>query len=228
MKSIGQHEAQRLAMRYARGLKLKKTKARPHTLILAAELATETDNYSLSLEHSIQKSILPFTEGLRDRNGFVAAAHGLAVAKVPVRNNVEYGEAAEIAFNPDKNLFPTGATANLAEFEQLRSLYWGRHSIVSNEDIRIDKKPNFGFLTRHTTQHSATTENEQFGDQFKTIGAFVRFAGGDTNSIDFHVPCKDKSLIAGAITGGNGHKNYLVYFLVGAILKGGTTKMFTN
>lgn len=228
MKGIGLEQAQRLAMRQAKGLGLKGTKARPHMLILAAKLRPDTDNYSLSLEHSIQKNILGFAEGLRDRNGFLAVAHALGIAKVPVRGGVEYPEAAQIVFHPDANLFPTAATATLSEAEQLRSIHLGRHSIVTNEDIRIDRNPNYALLTRQTTQGSASTENEQDGAQFKMIGATVRFAGGDQNSIDFHLPCQDKSLIAGSITAGDGHANYLVYFLPGAILKGGTTKLYTQ
>lgn len=216
-------------MRQAKSLGLKGTKARPHMLILAERLKADTDNYSLSLEHSIQSKIVSFAEGLRDRNGFLAVAHALGIAKVPVFGNVEYPEAAQIVFNPDAQLFPTAATATLSEVQQLRSLHLGRHSIITNEDIRIDRNPNYGLLTRQTTQGSATTENEQDGSQFKMIGATVRFAGGDQNSIDFHVPCKDKTLIGGVVDGsGNGHANYLVYFLPGAILKGGTTKVYTK
>ncbi|MEM1215498.1 MAG: hypothetical protein AAGJ82_07430 [Bacteroidota bacterium] len=225
---IGQPQALRAGMKIARSLGLRGENARPHLLILTAPLLSDTDSYNLSLEHSDQSKVLPWAEGLRDRNGFVGVAHALGIAKVPVRGGIEYPSAAQIAFHNDQALFPTAATNVLAEWEQLGSLYMGRHSLVTNDKVRIDKNPNYGLLTRNTTQHSATTVNEQIGDQFKEIGAPVRFAGGDTNSIDFYVPCKDKSLIGGTVTGGNGHKNYLVYFLAGAIIKGGTTKVYTK
>lgn len=223
MKRIGRYDAQRLAMKQAQAQGLKKTEARPHSLILAAELSTTKELYKITLEDSIQSKVLDLTSGLSEQDVYIAVAMGMGIAKVPVINGVEYTSAAQIAFWADPNLFDTPAgTAILSEAQALRSLHWGIHSIKTNQGVRIDEAPNFWFQRAHDTQHSASTANPVTGEELKELGAAIRFAGGDKNSITVNAPCLDKTHIAG----GDNHKNYLMIFLEGAIVKGGTSRAF--
>jgi len=223
-KSIGRYDAQKIAMSQAKAMGMNAAEARPHSLILAAKLSATKEQYNISLEHSIQRDILPWTEGLEDRDAYVAVAMGLGLAKVPVISDVEYPGAAQFAFWADPTLFPTAATATtaLTEAQALQSIYWGRHSIKTNQGVRIDADPNFWFQTIQETQQAAATANMLTGLELKEIGAAVRFAGGDKNNVLIEFECQDKTDIAGPAA----HNNYLVVFFEGAIIKGGTSKAF--
>jgi hypothetical protein len=203
------------------------TKVRPHTLILAALLDPSESSYRLDLRQSEQEKILPgVVRGLLDRDGFISSGMALGFAKVPIIGGREYPTAAEIAFFPDKNLFPepAGAGHALSVQQALRSIHLGTHSLNTNEGIRIDKNPNFPFMTVQQTQASAGTENMLTGLEVKDLGADVRFAGGDENEVIIHTKCDDKTLIGGPAE----YNIYILAFLVGAISKGATTKTYTR
>lgn len=201
------------------------SKVRPHTLILAAPLSDQESKYEFDLRHKSQENILPgVVRGLLDRDGFIASAMGLAVISVPVIGGKEYPTAGVISFFPDPQIFdaPAAAPGVLSEVQALESIYFGDHTLKTNEGIRLDKNPNFLFRTVHQTQTSGSTVNMLTGDEFKDIGADVRFAGGDENLVTVGLKCDDKTLIGGPAE----RNNYLLVFLLGAVSKGGTTKAY--
>lgn len=200
---------------------------RPHTLILAAQLSSSESEYRFDLRQSAQEKVLPgVVRGLLDRDGFLASAMALGFAKVPVIGGKEYPTASQIVFHPDSNMFPepAGADHALSVEQALRSIYLGTHSLKTNEGIRIDKNPNFGFMTVQQTQESNVTANMLNGQEVKDLGADVRFAGGDENEVIINTKCDDKTLIGGT----DAYNIYALVFLVGAISKGATTKVYTR
>lgn len=228
MNSVGRDKAWRIAYGAVERLGLPTEKARPHELILVAPLSASENQYSLKLNYEEQQRILNISEGLLDRDSFIAVGMSLGIIPVPVVSNVEYPSAAAPLFFPDPNVFSTAATTTLTEAQALESIYWGRHTLITNEGVRIQKRPNFSFRTVQQTQGSANTQNMQNDQEIKEIGAPVRFGGGDQNEIIIDIKCDDKTDIAGAITAGDGHQNYLMVGLYGAILKGSTTKVYTR
>jgi hypothetical protein len=149
----------------------------------------------------------------------------IGLIKVPVIGGKEYPTSGTVSFFPDKNLFaePAGVAPNvLAEAQALESIYFGDHTLKTNEGIRLDKNPNFLFRHVHQTQASATTAGMLTGEEFKDIGADVRFAGGDENEVRISIKCDDKTLIGGPAAS----NNYLLVFLIGAVSKGATTKRY--
>lgn len=222
MKTIGLHNAQRIAMNQATEMGLKPTEARPHELILAAALTTSDNNYTLSLDHKAQQDVLSITKGLEERDMFIAVAWALGIAKVPIINSTRHDNSAEIVYHPDAVVFPTAATVDLSEAQALMSIYLGQHTVKTNQGVRIDGSPNLGFLTRQETQGAAATVNMTNGVELKEIGAALRFAGGDSNEITHKITCLDKTHIAGAAT----HANFIIMRLVGAVIKGGTSKAY--
>lgn len=206
-----------------RGMDIRKV--RPHTLILAAKLDPSESEYRLDLRQSAQEKVLPgVVRGLLDRDGFIASGMALGFAKVPVIGGKEYPTASEVVFHPDTNVFPepAGADHALSVAQALRSVHLGTHSLNTNEGIRIDKNPNFPFMTVQETQGSAATANMLTGLEVKDLGAEVRFAGGDENEVIIHTKCDDKTLIGGTAN----YNIYVLAFLIGAISKGATTKTY--
>lgn len=227
MKSIGIHRATQMAMQAAPSMGLDPNKARPHIMIIAEKLGPTNQSYVLNLERKAQKDILKWSRGLEERDSFIGIAHALGLAKVPIIGGVEYQEAAQLTFAPDAALFSTAAgSAILSEAQALQAIFYGTHTVKTNQGVRIDRNSNFLFQTSQTTQHSGSTVNERNGSELKEIGAAIRFAGGDDNSVSIDFECADKTHIGGAVASGAGHANYLVYFMVGAIIKGGTTAAF--
>jgi hypothetical protein len=216
--------ARAMAAANERGMDM--TKVRPHTLILAAQLTASESNYAFDLRQSAQENILPgVVRGLLDRDGFLASGMAIGLIKVPVIGGKEYPTSGTVSFFPDKNLFaePAGVAPNvLAEAQALESIYFGDHTLKTNEGIRLDKNPNFLFRHVHQTQASATTAGMLTGEEFKDIGADVRFAGGDENEVRISIKCDDKTLIGGPAAS----NNYLLVFLIGAVSKGATTKRY--
>ncbi|MEO0733389.1 MAG: hypothetical protein AAFZ52_11180 [Bacteroidota bacterium] len=212
----------RLAMSAAAKLGLDPTKARPHVLMLFAQLLDSESQYIFTLNHEDNRRIAPgIGRGLLDRDAFIAAGMGIGLLPVPVRGGQEYFTAAAPEFWPDPGVFAEAAAAPgvLSESEALESVYWGDHSLKTNTGIRLDKNPNLLFRTVHTTQAGADTNNE-FHDFIKPIGASVRFGGGDENEITVRINCPDKTLIGGPAD----RNNYLMILLDGAIVKGATEK----
>lgn len=200
-------------------------KVRPHTLILAAKLDASESTYAFDLRQNAQETILPgVVRGLLDRDGFIASAMGLALFTAPVLGGKEYPTSGQMLFFPDPNVFDADAAAPgvLSEAQALESIYLGDHTLKTNEGIRLDKNPNFLFRTVHQTQGSGSTTNMLTGAEYKDIGADVRFAGGDENEVSVSIKCDDKTLIGGPAA----RNNYLIVFLLGAIVKGGTTKAY--
>jgi len=145
---------------------------------------------------------------------------------VPIIGGKEYPTASQIVFHPDPNIFPepAGAGHALSVEQALRSIHLGTHTLQTNEGIRIDKNPNFPFMTIQETQGSGTTQNMLTGLEVKDLGADVRFAGGDENEVIIHTKCDDKTLIGGT----DDYNVYVLAFLIGAISKGATTKTYTR
>lgn len=202
-----------------------KTKVRPHTLILGAKLDSAESAYDLDLRDEKQAFVLPgVTRGLIDRDGFIAASMGLALYSVPVIGGKEYPTNGQLAFFPDANIFDADVVAPgvLTEAQQLESIYMGDHTLQTNEGIRLEKNPNFLFRTVQQTQASANTANMLTGAEYKDLGADVRFGGGDDNFIRIAHKSADKSLIEGPAT----RNNYILVFLLGVVVKGGTTKAY--
>lgn len=222
MNVIGRNKAQRIAMQAAKNLGLDPKQARPHELMLFAKLSTSKDSYTLSLDQDAQQKVLSIAEGLEDKDAFVAIAYAMGILSVPVISSTEYPGAAVPIYHADPNVLSTAATADLSEAQQVNHLYWGRHTLQTNEGIRINRATNLHFMTIQDTQASATTRNMNTGLELKEIGAAVRFAGGDRNSITIEFDCDDKSLMGGPAT----RNNYILFRLVGAIVKGGTSKTF--
>lgn len=232
--NIGKAKAMQVAQRAAAGMGLDPTKARPEELVLFAKLDPNYNQYSFSLSHDEAIKVLTIANGLRDRDAFIAVGMALGIVGVKVASSVEYPSSAKVAYHPDPNIFSAAATSVLTEYEALRSLYWGTHTIQTNEGNRIDRAPNLGFLTVQQTQESFQystdgtndsshmTNNMNTGLEVKEIGAAVRFGGGDENRIIIDINCKDKSVIAGTAT----RANYVLIRLVGAIVKGSSTKQY--
>lgn len=225
MKTIGRYKAHQIAVQGAVQLGLKKTEARPHSLLLVARLSASENQYVLSLDDQDQKRLLDLANGLEDRDMFIAVAMSLGILKVPIVDGTERDTAAELAFWPDPELFATAGAGptNLSEAQALRSIYWGRHTIKTNQGVRFDKTPNRHFYHNADTQHSANTANVIDGAELKEIGAAVRFAGGDNNEITIHIRCSDMTLLPGEA---DSHANYVLIELVGAVIKGGTDKAY--
>lgn len=225
MTNNQRQKAWQIAAGAAKKQGLPKEKARPQELLLFAKLDASENQYRLSLKHDDQIKIAPgIARGLLDRDGYMATMMALGVIKVPVIATVEYFAAAIPSFWEDPALFPTVATTTLSESQALASIWWGTHTLQTNQDVRIDKSPNRHFRTVHQTQTSANTANMQLGIEMKEIGAAVRFGGGDDNEIIITLDCKDKTDIVGAAT----HNNYLMVVLDGAVIKGSTTKFYTK
>jgi hypothetical protein len=204
---------------------LTKTKVRPHTLILGARLDPAESAYDLDLRDEKQALVLPgVTRGLIDRDGFIASAMGLALYSVPFIGDKEYTTNGQLTFFPDANIFsaPAAAPGVLTEAQQLESIYMGDHTLQTNEGIRMEKNPNILFRTAQQTQASAATSNMLTGIEYKDLGADVRFGGGDDNLIRIIHKSMDKSLIGGPAD----RNNYILVFLLGVVLKGGTTKAY--
>lgn len=214
------------ALAAVRTLGLNPAKARPHSLILARPLSSDDNTYTFSLDHKENDSVLPgFARGIMDRDGFVASGMGVGILSVPVIDGVEHPTAASPIFFPDPNVFDgTDAASALTEAQQLETIYNGEYSLKTNEGLRIQNNPLYLFRTAEQTQGSAETTNMQTGIQIKAIGASVRFGGGDENEITIKHTSKDKSLIEGT----EDRRNYLVIYLVGAVVKGATTKAYLN
>lgn len=216
--------ARAMAAAAARGMDM--SKVRPHTLILAAQLLANESNYAFDLRQSAQENILPgVVRGLLDRDGFIASAMAIGLMTVPVIGGKEYPTAGTVTFFPDPNVFAApaaGAPNVLTEAQALESIYFGDHTLKTNEGIRLDKNPNFLFRHVQQTQGSAATTNMLTGAEFKDIGADVRFAGGDENEVRISTKCDDKTLIGGPAD----RNNYLLVFLLGAVAKGATTKRY--
>lgn len=213
------------AMAAATRAGMPKTKVRPHTLILGAKLNGAESAYDLDLRDEKQAFILPgVTRGLIDRDGYIASAMGLALYSVPVIGGKEYTTNGELAFFADGNIFdaPVTAPGVLTEKQQLASIYMGDHTLQTNEGIRLEKSPNYLFRTVQQTQASGTTSNMLTGIEYKDLGADVRFGGGDDNLIRISHKSIDKSLIGGPAE----RNNYILVFLLGVVLKGGTTKAY--
>ena len=224
MNSVGRDKAWRIAYGAVERLGLPSDKARPHELLLVAKLTTSDNQYTLKLNYEDQQRILNISEGLLDRDSFVAVGMSLGIIPVPIISTVEYPSAAAPVYFPDPNVFDTAATATLSEAQALESIYWGRHTLITNEGVRIQKRPNISFRTVQQTQGSATTQNMQNDQEIKEIGAPVRFGGGDQNEIIIDIKCDDKTDLAGDAA----RQNYLVVGLYGAILKGSTTKVYSK
>jgi len=223
MNTIGRNKAWSIAANAAAKLGLDVTKARPHELLLVAQLTTSDNQYNLKLKHEEQVSILNIAEGLLDRDSFIAVGMAIGILPVFVSTN-EFPSAAGPVFWPDPNVFDTAASVTLSEAQALESIYWGRHTLITNEGVRIQKRLNMSFRTVQQTQGSASTANMQTDCEIKEIGAPVRFGGGDQNEIQIDIKCDDKSEIDGPA----GRNNYLAVMLYGAIIKGSTTKVYTR
>lgn len=221
-ENIAMAEGQRIAQNI--GLDL--DQVHPSELLLFAALDANENTYELPLNHDEAIKVLNTAIGLRDRDGFLAVGMAIGVAKATVDSGTVYPGSMQIAYHADDNLFAAAADAAgvLTEAQQVNSIYAaGNYSLRTNQQIRIDRVPNLKFLTTSTTQHSATTVNETT-DVIKPLGAVVRFGGGDGNSVIVSHKCLDKLVIEGTSAG----KNYLVIRLVGALLKGASTKMYLN
>lgn len=223
MNSIGRSKAWSVAVNAAKKLGLDPSKARPHELLLFAQLSTSNNQYILYLNHEDQKDVFEHAEGLLDRDAFIAVGMSLGIVPVEVASSVEITYGAAPTFWPDKSLF-TEATSGIAEYKALEGLYWGKHSLKTNEGLRIDRRPNLGFRTVQQTQFSATTANMQNDQEIKEIGAPVRFGGGDENQIIIDLKVADKTNLAGNAT----RNNYIFVGLYGAIIKGASTKVYTT
>lgn len=222
MNPIGRKEAIRMAMKAALDLKLDPKNTRPHDLYLFAQLTSSKDSYTLKLDNDSQKKVISIAEGLQDRDSFMAVAYSLGILRVPIYGGTEYPAAGRLVYFADPNVFSTAATVTLSESEQVNHVYWGRHTLQTNEGIRINEARNLQFMTVQETQGSASTLNMLTGMELKEIGAVIRFAGGDNNQIITTFDCEDKSLIGGPAT----HNNYLFWRLCGAIIKGATNKSY--
>ncbi len=219
-------KAVRIGQRAARKMKVDSKNARPGELLLFARLETNKSEYKLSLAHEDASRVLDIAKGLRDRNGFAAIGMALGVLPAPVINSNEHADAAEIIYHADTNVFIAAATVDLTEAQAIACIYnGGRHTLKTNQEVRIDDEPNVGFRTVHQTQASATTANQFNGSEVKPFGAIVRFGGGDINEVIITLNCDDKSAISG-VTGTR--NNYLAVRLIGSIIHGATTKMYTN
>lgn len=220
MNSISKHSAWLVASQAAGSLGLDVSKARPDELCLVAKLSSSDGSYTIKLNDQAQKDILSIAKGLLDRDAFIAV--GMAIGIIPVEiiggNNVFMPPK----FWPDKNVF-TEATSGLIEHKALEGVYWGDHTITTNEGKRITSRKNMSFRTAQQTQHSATTDNIQNGLEIKELGAPIRFGGGDENEIQIRVHTTDKTNLPGNAT----RVNYLFIGLYGAIIKGASTKLTT-
>lgn len=221
---LSRSQVMRMAQAAAGKMGLKKTKARPHELILALPLKGDEDTYTFSLHRESAEKYLPqITKGLEDRSAFIAIGGAVGILSVPVIGTVEYPTAAAIEYHPDGQIFSQAATTTLTEKQALESIYYGRMTLKTNEGVRLDKMPMLHFRTVPQTQASATTANQFSGAEVKALGAAVRFGGGDDNEVSISIKCADKTNIVGNAT----RKNYLIVRLVGTIIKGSTTKAYT-
>lgn len=217
--------ALRVARRAAKGSRLKPTQARPHELLLFAALNANANQYEFDLEHDEAIKVLKIAKGLRDRDAFIATGMAIGIVPVFVSSSVEYPTAAAPVYFPDPNIFDTAAgTATLSEAQALESIYWGFHTLQTNEGVRIDRSPNLEFRTVQQTQGSSSTANMQTGIEVKEIGAAIRFGGGDENRIIIDINSSDKTHIGGPAA----RNNYLMVRLEGSIIKGQTTKVYTR
>lgn len=223
MNSIGRAKAWAVAVKAAQKLRLNPSKARPHELLLFAQLSSSDNQYTLLLNHDEQKAIFEHAEGLLDRDAFIAVGMSLGIVPVEVSSGTEITYGAAPTFWPDKNIY-TEATSGVAEYKALEGVYWGKHSLKTNEGVRIDKRPNLGFRTVQQTQFSGTTANMQNDQEIKEIGAPVRFGGGDENQIIIDLKIADKTNLGGPAT----RNNYIFVGLYGAIIKGASTKVYTT
>lgn len=223
MNSIGRNKAWRIAKEAARKMGLNVSKARPHELYLFAQLTVGDNQYTLDLKHEEQVKIFKAAEGLRDRNSFIAVGMSMGLVAVEVSGGSEIITGVAPIFWPDPTVF-SEATAGLAEYKALESVYWGRHTLKTNEGVRIDKRPNMIFRTVQQTQHSANTRNMQNDVEVKELGAAIRFGGGDQNEIIIDIDCPDKTNLAGNAT----RNNYIMVQLTGAVIKGSTTKTYIS
>lgn len=227
MKIVGRNVATRLARKAAEKSGLPGTKARPHQLHLLAKLDPSENQYRIPLKAEAQSALSPeIGRGLLDRDSFIAIGYAMGIIPVPVIGGVPIFTAAAPVFWPDPNVFDTAApdANSLSENQTMESIYWGDHSLKTNEGVRIDKNPNMIFRTVQETQASGSTQNMMTGLHIQEIGAAVRFSGGDENEIIVNIKCPQKALIAGTAT----RQNYLLFILEGSIIKGATNKAYLN
>lgn len=223
---INKAKALRIARNAAQKMGLAASKVRPSELILFAGLNSNENRYEFSLEHGEAQKVLKLAKGLLDRDAFVAVGMAIGVLPVPVINSREYPTAAAPVYWEDSGVFtePAGAGHDLSESQALASIFWGYHTIQTNEGVRIDRASNIHFRTVQETQGSASTDNMQTGLEVKSIGAAVRFGGGDENRIIIDIASLDKTLIGGPAA----RNNYLMIRLTGGVIKGSSTKLYTR
>lgn len=220
-----QNNAQQAATRAARNKNLPSSKARPEILTLMAPLDVNSNSYELSLKHETQQKVARMTKGLLDRDGFIATHMKVGILSVKVVGGVEYFTAQHAIYHPDPLVLTEAAgAAVLSEAEACESIYWAHFSIDTNEKKRLERYSLQDFRIVHQTQHSANTQNMKTGLEWVSLGAAIRFAGGDENNLFFHLDCLDKTHIAGTAA----RKNYLLVGLKGSIIKGITTKAFLS
>ncbi len=224
---ITKYDAVEFAQASAENMGISRDKVRPHELLLFSKLDSAQNRYEFSLKHEEARDVLATARGLLDRDAFVAVGMAIGIVPVPILNSVERPTAAAPVYWPDPYIFDEAAAGSgsnyLSEAQALESIFWGTHTLTTNEGNRIDRNPNTYFRTIQETQAASGTSNLQTGMEIKDIGAAVRFGGGDENRIVIDIASSDKTKIGGK---SGERQNYLMVRLVGAIIKGSTTKQY--
>jgi hypothetical protein len=202
-------------------------KAQPDELILIKPLDTATSEYEFQFNDEIVRNDSPIAKGLQFRNNFVISGVAVGVLKVPLNGSTVLWGSSHAIYHADPNTFNIAAGgSSLSEAQAIEGVYNGTMTLKTNEGIKVDKMPLRGFRTVHQTQVGGTTDgttgfstaNQQLGDEVKSLGAIVKIAGGNENSITVRVQTVDKTHLAGDANS----KNYLYIVLRGAVIKGGT------
>lgn len=214
-----------------------KTKSQPNELLLFEELTNDLSDYQIEFSHERQVAVSPLARGLKDRNGFDAAAMCIGMVSVPIVSAKLMWGAHSVHFFPNPNIFsiPKGS-ANLSEAQALEGVYWGNFTLQTNEGVRIDSQPLRRFRTANrgqagtvlstdgTDTGSQVLTDEVTGNEYKSLGGIYQVMGGDDNYLKIHIKCLDKTHLAG----NTDRKNYLMIGLLGAEGKGKVTSAYTN
>ena len=202
-------------------------------LFLLARLTISDSEYKISVDHDVQQQLWAGTKGLAWRNEFHAVAMAVGILPAKVASSVTYFGAQAPLYFPDPNVFNQTATSVLTEAQALEGIYMGNHSFQTNEAVRVDQVKTLSYRTVLQTQQASittgfsgtttayTTQNMQYGEEFKYLGNVMKFVGGDDNYISFNIQCGDKTNIIG--NSGGTRVNYLCIRLLGMVVKGGGT-----
>lgn len=208
----------------ARSKGLSKRNVRPHTMRLYAKFSASENTLLFNLDKKINSNIHQLSNGLDERDAFIADSMGLGIHPSKFMNGNEYLANCHPVFYPEPTIFNGPANPDATEAQSLEMLYNALMQIESNQDIRLQDYDTAVFRTVPETQEGAggTPLFQYDYDRIcKSLETSIAFAGGDTNLIQIKMRGGDYGAIEGIA---NARTNYAIIFLDGLVIKNGAQK----